>query len=271
MPTERDDPPGSDGPVPANRPALVCPELPDPKEMEAADPAFRWHTVHPELGVVASDDVGRLGVRWLGLPEEEQRLRERDGFAALLRHAAAGGEAVFRLDREDNAWTVAALLALPEVAADESECWGALTGAVIDALATRPCDGLFVLRDGRVFAFESAFGAGPRTDVEVWIDPSQAPALQQELEAAWRPAAEARAAAGSPPAPRDGGRVSRTRRAAILVGWNRWGSKGVILAMVAYADWRIPLTVVNAVLYLCVVIAVLALADKLLKRWHQRA
>jgi hypothetical protein len=40
-----------------------------------------------------------LGMRWLALTEEEQRLRLRDLLGAILAHAAAGEQARFRVVR----------------------------------------------------------------------------------------------------------------------------------------------------------------------------
>lgn len=250
-------------------------------EMQAAHPGLRAHTAHPALGLACDDDgpvvinpPRDLGVRWMALPAAEQAQRANDFMRALLEHAADLPDARFTLGSWCPGAARSALRALPEVAWDEHACCsGPLTGDVIDVLGRVPCHGLTVSCDGRLFLTESSFAAD-RTGIEVWHDPWKAPAFQAQLEAAWWPAAEARArerAALPAPPPRDGGRVSREVRAAILCGWEHRGSKVVWVGAIAVLTKLVAETWLDALLCVAVLLTILFSIDGFLARWHRRS
>lgn len=201
----------------------------------------------------------------------------------LLRHAARAGDARFRLS-EDQGATRDALLALPEVTWDEHDgCSGPLTDAAIDVLARRPCEWLEVACAGRPFLLEAGeHDGGARTGVLLWLDPWRSGELRAELEEAWWPAAAARAANRYPNAEvtaggdravatRDGGRVSRETRAAILDAWERGGWPAVNLGAVLVVTFLLSDTWHSALLVVAVTLTVAFVIDSRLKRWHQRS
>lgn len=178
---------------------------PEPFDLDAlarSQPSWRLHRAHPVLGLLAADKPGAipgaardLGFKWLRLANAEQRQRERDFMTGLLRHAAGSGDARFHLSEGPES-TLAALSALPEVSQDEhGDCSGPLTAEVIDVLARRPCEWLEVTSAGRPFLLEDGEHDGAaRTGTLLWLDPWRSGELRAELEEAWWPAAEARAA-----------------------------------------------------------------------------
>jgi hypothetical protein len=268
---------------------ITEPASPEPFDIDVLtrqQPSWRLHRAHPALGLLAAEEAGEFpggddeardfGFKWLRLPAQEQRLRERDFMTGVLRHAARAGDARFRLS-EDSGTTRDALCALPEVTWDEHEgCSGPLIDAAIDVLARRPCEWLEVACAGRPFLLEAGEHDGAaRTDVLLWLDPWRSGDLRAELEAAWWPAAEARAAergAGGEVAPRDGGRVSRERRAAILDAWERRGGwTAVKLAAVLVFTLLLSDTWHSALLVVAVALTIAFVIDSRLKRWHRRS
>lgn len=72
------------------------------EDVRAKHPGIELFACHPELGLVQQEDGllrlpsgPKLGLRWLTLTDEEQRLRLRDLLCALLEEAAAGEQAGF--------------------------------------------------------------------------------------------------------------------------------------------------------------------------------
>lgn len=263
------------------------PRRPEPFDLDALareQPSWRLHRAHPALGLLAAEEAGEeppgiaeardFGFKWLRLPDAEQRQRERDFTAALLRHAARADRAEFMLAPWASDATRAVLRTLPEVLWDEHGiCWGPLTDDVVDVLARRACDGLFVYRDGAAFLAEAA-GGPARTGLCIWLDPWRSGELRTELEEAWWPAAEARAAerrAGGEVAPRDGGRVSRETRAAILQVWDQRGWTTLRVAALLAFTLLLSDTWYHAALVLAVALTIAILIDRRLKRWHRRS
>ena len=264
-------------------------EPPEPFDLDALareQPSWRLHRAHPALGLLAAegadehpprgDEARDLGLAWLRLPEAEQRRRERDFATALLRHAARCEHARFGLESWAAGATGAALRTLPEVSWDEDgDCWGPLTDDVIDVLARRPCNGLLVTCDGRPFVVEEHWSNGPaRTGLCVWLDPWSAGELRAELDEAWWPAAEARAAerrVAGRLAPRDGGHVSRETRAAILYAWERRGWVVAKVALLLVLTRLLADTWLNALVILVALLTVLLAIDGRLERWHRRS
>lgn len=254
-------------------------------EVRARHPALRLHSAHPALGLREEDEDAEhpvtvnvprdLGPRWLSLPAAEQAQRMRDFMRALLEHAAARPDAIFWLAPWSPGATRAALRTLPEVSWDRGDgCFGPLTADVIEVLARRPCRDLRVGCDGRLFLEEDSTTTVDRTGIAIWVDPWKAQAMQAELERAWWPAAETRARERerlrSRTSPRDGGRVSRDTRAAIL-GWETRGARFVQLACVAVMTRLLADTWSNALLSLVILLTVLFSIDGLLTRWHRRS
>jgi len=255
----------------------------DAETVSARHPSRRLHRAHPALGLVSAEQADDsppgdrptrdFGLAWLTLTLAEQRARERDMAAALLRVAIRRGDARFELAPAAPGATRAALRTLPEVRWDpDGRCWGPLTDAVAEVLARRPCAGLAVASGGEPFLVER-YADEPRSNLFVWLDPWRAGELRTELEEAWWPAAQARAeaAAGDVPAPRDGGPVSREARAAVLYAWDKRGSQiakvaGLLLLTRLLAD-----TWVNTAVILVTLLVVLATVTSLLTRWHRRS
>ncbi|MBB4665137.1 hypothetical protein [Conexibacter arvalis] len=251
----------------------------------AEQPSWRLHRAHPAIGLVAAesadasppagDELRDFGLRWLSLPDAEQRLREQDMTRALLRRAAHGDDARFELaERWAPGATRSALRTLPEVSWDETgDCTGPLTDDVIEVLARRPSGDLVVVSDDRLFLIEEGYGPA-RSDLCVWLDPWRADELRAELEDAWWPAAQARAderRANGPPAPRDGGRVSRDARAAIVHAWERRGSQLALAGFVALASSLLADTWLNMLVVFVVVMTVLFWTSARLERWYRRS
>lgn len=264
-------------------------EATPPFEIDALarkQPSWRLHRAHPALGLLAAEGAGTIpggnreardfGLKWLRLPEEEQRLRERDFFAGLLRHAARAGDARFRLSESSGA-THEALRTLPEVSPDEhGGCSGLLTDDVIDVLARRSCEWLEVACAGRPFLLEAGEHDGAaRTDVLLWLDPWRAGGLRAELEAAWWPAAEARAAersaGGGEVSTRGGGRVDRETRAAIVYAWDQYGWRMLKVAALLVFTYLLSDTWHSALLVVAVALTIAFVIDSRLKRWHRRS
>jgi hypothetical protein len=246
-------------------------------------PSWRQHRAHPALGLVAAekaDDpppgghaVRDLGVKWLTLPLAEQRARERDMTTALLRVAVRRGDARFSLMPWASGATRAALRTLPEVRWDVGgACWGPLTDDVVAVLARRPCADLLVESGGEPFLAEAS-NDEPRNNLFAWLDPWSAGELRAELEEAWWPAAQARAeaAGGGVPVPRDGGRVSRDTRAAILYAWEKRGWQVARVAALLLLSHVLGDTFLNAAAVFVVLLVVATIVDSRLTRWHRRS
>lgn len=210
-------------------------------------PGQRLHQVHPAVGVrrVTEDEFVALGDRvlgldWLALSRDEQRRRERDLLGELLAYARELGAPV-----------------APEPAATDE--------------LMRPFDDddkpIWIAVDGRTL-IESW---EPRK-TGVWIAPGDTGALQERLtDAWWEPWQRRRAeTSASPPAPRDGGRISRSTRAHAIL----WGPRIIKTAIVAglllaeralHPRWFVMLALVAAGLVLLIAVATM------LERWYERS
>jgi hypothetical protein len=261
------------------------------EEMRARHPGIELFASHPELGLEQQKEGllwlpsgAGLGMRWLALTEEEQRLRLRDLLGAILAHAAAGEQARFRVSHwSADAWT-RRLAGLPGVEVEPQESVvgepalveGALTAEAVALLIDLPDDAdLLLKRDGRLWCEgPDAMPRRLRPGFGLWLDPWHAGALEEELSKAWWRAAQerARAAEGRPlPVPRDGGRVSREARGQLLVGWHGAGRWVVTLGILGLSP-LLPLPFVLAALVtLVVVIGAVWKLEAVLERWHERS
>jgi len=231
-------------------------------ELRARHRGIEPHLVHPELGVEPIEDEPTrpsdrsLGLRWLALTEEEQRLRCRDMLRALLEEAVADEPpARFRLNDIPEA-------SLDAAAVERLLSWTPGGWASVERHGRRWCDIDWGMDDEALWS------------VIVWVRPADAGALEERLSRAWweRAQRRLRAAEGRPaPLPRDGGRVSREARAQLWVGWDRFMTTPAIVLAAYVGGTQLPLPeLVGAAAAVALALALLWTVDGLLRRWYAR-
>lgn len=107
----------------------------------------------------------------------------------------------------------------------------------------------------------------------MWIDPWKRDALQRDLEESWWHAAQERGALAPPGSRR--GELDRMLRAHVLIAWNRYAFKAVIVAMTGagllgmhpWGDRSIGAVVVRLAVAVVLVIAL----GGLVERWYHRS